>query len=102
MAAPIAPTTIPPGEGSEFYGFLGARLKVRAYNVFLQGQFRPSDARISGSNIERVQAEAWAGFASNWGDWRISYTFRVATKEVSQGPAARTLIWGGINFERAF
>ncbi len=43
MAAPV-PTENYRG-GRELYVFLGARVKARAYNAFLQGQFRDSDVR---------------------------------------------------------
>jgi hypothetical protein len=102
IEAPIAPAETARTNGSELYGFIGARLKARAYNALLQGQFRSSDVRVSGGRLERIQAEAWAGFASDLGPWRLSYALRVSSKEVSAGAAARTLVWGGISIERAF
>lgn len=100
--APVAPAAITATSPDEFYAFFGARLKVRAYNALLQGQFRSSDVRIASDDIARFQAEAWAGVASTWSDWRLSYTLRVASKEISSGPAARALVWASVNVERAF
>jgi hypothetical protein len=100
LAAPVAPASV--GWLPERYVFAGARLKARGYDALLQGQFRHSDVRIASDDLERLQAEAWAGIASTWSGWRISYTLRVASREVSNGPAARTLVWAGVNVDRAF
>jgi hypothetical protein len=102
-AAPIAPITgfgidAPP----EIYGFVGARVKARAYNALLQGQFRHSDVRVSGDDIAHLQAEAWAGITSNWSDWRLTYSVHVASRELTPEPAARTLVWASLSVERAF
>jgi hypothetical protein len=101
-AAPIAPVAVGLSQSSELYAFFGARVKVRAYNALLQGQFRSSDVRVASDDLARLQGEAWLGLASNWGQWRVSYTLRAASREINRGPAARTLVWGGINFERTF
>ncbi|MGQ0835984.1 MAG: lipid A deacylase LpxR family protein [Gammaproteobacteria bacterium] len=102
-AAPIAPITgfgidAPP----EIYGFAGTRVKARAYNALLQGQFRHSDVRVASEDIARFQAEAWAGIASNWSDWRVTYSMHVASRELTPEPAARTLVWASVSVERAF
>ena len=102
-AAPVAPIT---GFGRdavpEIYGFFGARAKVRAYNALLQGQFRHSDVRFGSSDLARVQGEAWAGIASNWSDWRVTYAMHVASPELSPEPAARSLAWASLSVVRAF
>lgn len=102
-AAPIAPITgfgidAPP----EIYGFVGARVKARAYNALLQGQFRSSDVRVASDDVARIQAEAWAGVTSNWSEWRVTYAVHVASREVTPEPAARTLVWASLSVERAF
>ena len=58
MAAPV-PTESYRG-GRELYVFAGARIKARAYNAFLQGQFRDSEVRYS-YEVEPLLAEAWIG-----------------------------------------
>jgi hypothetical protein len=101
--APIAPVT---GFGRdaapEVYGFVGARVKARAYNAFLQGQFRSSDVTVAGNDVERIQGEAWAGVATNWSEWRATYSVHVASREISPEPAARTLVWASVSVARAF
>jgi hypothetical protein len=102
IAAPIALPAVTATSPSELYGFFGARLKARAYNAFLQGQFRHSDVRVSSEDVSRLQAEAWAGVASTFSDWRVSYTIRVASSEISREPADRALVWAALNVERTF
>ena len=101
-AAPIAPAGGEEMGTSELYGFVGVRLRARLYNAMLQGQLRHSDVRVDSADLEHLQTEAWVGFAYTRADWRITYTMRAASKEISNGPAARALVWGAINFERAF
>jgi hypothetical protein len=101
--APIAPVT---GFGRdaapEVYGFVGVRLKARAYNALLQGQFRSSDVSVATGDLERVQGEAWAGVTTNWSEWRATYSVHVASREISPEPAARTLVWASVSVARAF
>ena len=101
-AAPIAPAASTDTGIPELYGFVGVRLRARVYNALLQGQFRDSDVRIGSDDLERLQAEAWAGVAYARAGWRVSYTLRAASQEVSTKPAGRTLVWAAINCERAF
>lgn len=101
--APVAPVPALDLDGArELYGFLGARVKARAYNALLQGQFRHSDVRIGSDELARTQLEAWAGLTSSRSDWRITYAVHVATKEATPAPAARTLAWASLSVERAF
>jgi hypothetical protein len=101
--APIAPVT---GFGRdaapEIYAFVGARVKARGYNALLQGQFRESDVTVASGDFERIQGEAWAGLATNWSEWRATYSVHVASREISPEPAARTLVWASVSVARAF
>ncbi len=101
--APIAPVT---GFGRdaapEIYGFVGGRVKARAYNALLQGQFRSSDVTVPSGDVARIQGEAWAGLATNWDEWRATYSVHVASREISPEPAARTLVWASVSVARAF
>jgi hypothetical protein len=100
-SAPLAPvTSISSYNPAEVFAFAGFRLKARAYNALLQGQFRHSDVRVQGDDLAHTQAEAWVGLASAWSDLRITYTLRYASAEMTAEPGRRGLIWAGINFER--
>ena len=101
--APIAPVNgYSFGGTPETYGFVGARVKARAYNALLQGQFRHSDVRVASDDLARFQVEAWAGVTSAFSDWSLSYSIHVASREITQEPADRTLVWASISFARAF
>jgi len=100
-SAPLAPiTSISSHNPAEIFAFAGFRLKARAYNALLQGQFRHSDVRVQGDDLAHTQAEAWVGLASTWSDLRVTYTVRYASAEMTSEPGSRGLIWAGINFER--
>ena len=98
-----APTPVVAQSGFEMYVFTGMRLKARAYNAFLQGQFRDSAVRYSGSELEPVLAEAWIGVATQLAaTTQASYTLNYQTREVRYGPAAREAWWGGLQLTHSF
>jgi hypothetical protein len=101
-SAPVAPvTSFSSNNPAEVFAFAGFRLKARAYNALLQGQFRHSDVRVEGDDLAHTQAEAWLGVASTWSDLRITYALHYASAEMTSEPGRRGLIWAGINFEKS-
>jgi hypothetical protein len=103
ISAPVAPVThFSSHNPTERFMFAGFRLKARAYNALLQGQFRHSDVRVQGDDLAHTLAEAWVGLATTWGENRITYTVHYASSEMAVEPGERSLIWAGINFERNF
>lgn len=87
----------------EFYFFGGARLKLRAYNVLNQGQFRESIHVLSHSQLENLLGEAWVGVS--WHpvpDWKFTYTYRAQTPELRSNPERRAMVWGGFSFSHRF
>jgi hypothetical protein len=101
-SAPVAPvTSFSSHNPAEVFAFAGFRLKARAYNALLQGQFRHSDVRVGGDELAHAQAEAWLGIASTWSDVRITYALHYASAEMRTEPGRRGLIWAGINFEKS-
>jgi hypothetical protein len=100
--APVAPVgSFSSYNPAEIFMFAGFRLKARAYNALLQGQFRHSDVRVQGDDLAHTQAEAWLGLASTWSDLRITYALHYASAEMTSEPGRRGLIWAGINFEKS-
>lgn len=101
MAAPVpvdADTRL-----DELYLFAGVRLKARAYNAFLQGQFRDSDVSYSFAQIEPVMAEAWFGLVMQvFEQTELSYTLHYQTAELREGQAARDAFWGAVQVAHAF
>ncbi len=101
MAAPV-PTESYQG-GRELYFFVGARVKARAYNAFLQGQFRDSEVRYGSDEVEPLLAEAWIGVVTQLLDQtQLSYALHYQTAELRSGPAARDTLWGAVQLTHAF
>src|SRR5690606_19218663 len=61
----------------------GVTLRLRAYNAFLQGQFRASDVTHESSHLNHLLLDAWLGvtlvFRNNLS---ITYTLRHQTEEL--------------------
>lgn len=101
MSAPV-PTESYRG-GQEIYVFVGARVKARAYNAFLQGQFRHSDVRYAADEIEPLVAEAWIGVVTQiLEQTQLSYALHYQTAELRDGPASRDALWGAVQLTHAF
>lgn len=76
----------------------GVKVRARAYNAFLQGQFRDSDVTFDHGEINHVIGEAWLGLTTQFGASRWSYVVRYHTKEIKEGSGARNPLWAGILF----
>ena len=104
IAAPV-PTDGRAGKGErgELYLFAGARIKARAYNAFLQGQFRDSAVEYSFGDIEPVVAQAWIGVVTQILDQtQLSYTLNYQTAELRDGEGAQSSLWGGVQLAHTF
>src|SRR5690606_15678944 len=86
---------------NEHFFWAGFAIKARAYNTFLQGQFRTSEVTYEHHQLRPILLEAWAGytFAFKQG-YRISYVLRGHSSEIKQGAGDRNLLWGGIIIAR--
>ena len=101
IAAPMP--AVSNGGRPEMYMFLGARIKARAYNAFLQGQFRDSAVTYSSSELEPILAEAWIGFVTQlMNQTQVSYSINYQTAEIRHGAAQRDSLWGGVQLTHAF
>lgn len=82
---------------NEHYFWLGFSIKARAYNAFLQGQFRDSTVTYAQHQLRPWLVEAWAGYTLAFKNgYRISYLIRGHSSEIKQGYGDRNLLWGGI------
>lgn len=91
------------GNRGENYVFIGASLKYRFYNVFLQGQFRRSNLVYKHDQLNHFLLEAWAGYTHFFDDgYQLSYFIRTQSSEVKTGSANRTLIWGGFSISKSW
>lgn len=100
-----APVPVAKGRHSrpELYFFTGARAKVRAYNAFLQGQFRDSEVEYSAAEVEPLIFEAWVGMVTQlFEQTQLSYTVTYQTQEVRTGKAARDTLWGAVQLIHRF
>jgi hypothetical protein len=87
----------------EVYFFTGARVKARAYNAFLQGQFRDSEVVYSASEVEPVVLEVWMGFVTQlFEQTQLSYTLNYQTAEVRDGDGERDAVWGAVQLTHSF
>ena len=95
IAAPTPVESL--GQQHEVYFFAGARVTARAYNAFLQGQFRDSVVELSPSQVEPIIGEAWLGVT-----WQISESYWLShvahyqSREIKDGPGSRDLLWAGL------
>jgi hypothetical protein len=91
------------GSQPELYFFAGARVTARAYNAFLQGQFRDSAVTYSYGETEPVVASAWIGVVTHiFEQTQLSYTLNYQTAELSEGKGARDALWGGVQLAHSF
>lgn len=84
----------------DLYVSTGIKVRARAYNAFLQGQFRDSDAALSAAELQPIIREAWLGVVADLGDFRLSYTLRFQSAEIKAGEGARELRWAGLAFSK--
>jgi hypothetical protein len=87
----------------ELYLSGGARLKLRLYSAYLQGQFRDSEHRLAFDELRPATAEAWAGVTWEFlRGYRAGWVVRTQTSELRDGTGDRNLLYGGIFFSSDF
>lgn len=97
------PPPLSAGSPAEIFAFAGARLKARAYNAFLQGQFRYSDLTYGEGDLNPVLGEAWAGVEfRNSSGWAIQYLARWQSAELRTGIGSRSFLWGSVEIAKSF
>ena len=97
-----APPPLGPGWLSELFLLTGARLKVRVYNAFLEGQFRHSDLRYGASDLNTLLGEAWVGVEfRNSSGLEFRYLSRWESPELRHGIGSRSFVWGSIEVSKA-
>jgi hypothetical protein len=91
-----APALRVDSRGLDSHVELGVGLRARAYNAFLQGQFRHSAQRLGWSQLEPVLVDAWVGAVADSGTWRLEYRLIARSGELRTGPASHPQVWGSI------
>lgn len=97
---------VPPPLGrdapAEIFAFAGARAKLRAYDAYLQGQFRQSDLTYGEGSLNQVLGEAWAGVELRTSSgWALEYLARWESPELRSGAGSRSVVWGSIEFSKS-
>src|SRR5690606_18213915 len=83
--------------GPRFQFAAGVNLRLRAYNAFLQGQFRSSEVTFGASDLNHVLLEAWLGVTTVFkNNLSVTYTLRHQTEELKTGDGAREVSWASI------
>lgn len=91
------------GNAEEQYVWAGVNIRARAYNAFLQGQFRDSNVTFDRDELRPIVFEAWLGYTFATADgWRYSYMLRGQSAEIDHGPADRSVVWGGLIVSRSY
>jgi hypothetical protein len=90
------------GMQREVYFFAGARFTARAYNAFLQGQFRESDVRYSYSRSSRSSGMPGRRDDAMFANTEVSYALHYQTAELRDGDASRNTFWGGVQLAHSF
>ena len=81
----------------------GAKLHVRVYNAFLEGQFGHSDVVYSAHELQPLLVDLWIGATTVFPrGFSVSYTIRHQTEEIARGRGARSFAWGSIGISRSF
>jgi hypothetical protein len=93
----------PGGERLEVLFDAGAKVRLRVYNSFLQGQFRGSDVEYSSDDMNHVLFESWIGVTTVLKNrLSISYTIRRQSEELEIGRGSRGFTWASISFAQQF
>jgi Uncharacterized protein conserved in bacteria (DUF2219) len=96
------PPPLPEDASPEVFAFAGVRAKLRAYNAFLQGQFRHSDLAYGEDQLNQLLGEAWAGVEMRTSSgWSVQYAARWESPELRSGIGSRSLFWGSIEIAKS-
>ena len=91
------------GRVSEHYFWTGFALKARAWNAFLQGQFRDSAVSYDSDELNHGIVEAWVGYTvALHNGYSFTYSIRGHSSEVREGAGDRAVVWGGILITKSF
>ncbi|WP_086933035.1 lipid A deacylase LpxR family protein [Agarilytica rhodophyticola] len=87
----------------EHYLWGGVAIKGRAYNAFLQGQFRDSAVEYDTGEVNHAILEGWLGYTlALTNGYRFTYSLRAHTSEIKDGRGDRNVIWGGLQLAKSF
>ncbi len=86
---------------AEHYFWAGLSIKARAYNAFLQGQFRRSALTYDRNELNTGILEGWIGYTvALKNGFSFNYSLRGHTSELKNGVGNRSVIWGGLRMTK--
>ena len=89
--------------GRDFYLWSAITLRARAYNAFLQGQFRDSEVTFSGGELNHILGELSVGVNRGFGNGvDVSFALHYQTNEIKHGTGSRNIRWGGLTIRKSF
>jgi hypothetical protein len=100
---PIGGPSLPTHRGPRVQLEAGAKIHLRLYNAFLEGQFRHSDVTFAPHELNPMLVDLWVGATTMLANGvSISYTIRHQTQEIATGRGARSFSWGSIGIAQQF
>lgn len=89
--------------GNDFYVWGAVTAHARAYNVFLQGQFRDSVVTFSSNELEHLILDFSMGVSKSFGKaFDVDFSMHFQSKEIEQGIGARDIRWGSLSITKSF
>ncbi len=89
--------------GRDFFLWSAITLRARAYNAFLQGQFRDSEVTFSGDELNHILGELSVGLNRRFGDViDVGLALHYQTSEIKRGTGSRNIRWGGLTISKSF
>ena len=103
LSVPYALGKAPGSKGRDFFFWGAITARARAYNAFLQGQFKDSEVTYSSGELNYILGEFSVGVTKQFGDAvAASFSFHYQTKEVKDGIGSRNIQWGGLTINKSF
>lgn len=91
------------GRVSENFFWTGFALKARAYNAFLQGQFKDSEVTYDSDELNNGIVEIWAGYTVVLKEgYSLSYSLRGHSSELKRGDGNHKVVWGSLLITKSF
>ena len=86
-----------------FFLWSAITVRARAYNAFLQGQFRDSEVTFSGNELNHILGEVSIGLNKGFGNtFDVSLSLHYQSNEIKNGTGSRNIRWAGLSIQRSF
>lgn len=87
----------------DFFLWCAVTIRARAYNAFLQGQFRDSEKTYTGGELNHILGDLSVGINKGFGNAiDASLSLHYQTDEIKNNSRSRDLRWGGLTIRKSF